>query len=145
MGSLPYHMIKLNVDVSLVHNKASMLALAWKYDKELLGLWYDKLECSLALAVELLATPKAYLVSNNFLSREIQIENDCKVPMEALLSISLCPRRAILIFQNVKNLLIALEKVDVVCCLKNCNENVHETMKWVESAKVKMGFYSMYP
>ena len=79
-------------------------------------MWYDNLECSLTLVAELLAIQMGYLVSNNFLSKEIQIENDYKIIVEALLGFGVCLWRSMLVFHFVRTLLILLKKVDVVWC-----------------------------
>ena len=49
------HVIMLNVDVGWRHGKASIVVLKKNHDGEVLGLWYDKLDCSSTLGIELLA------------------------------------------------------------------------------------------
>ena len=68
-----------------------MVVLGRNYNEEVLGLWFDNLDYSLALAIELLAIQKACLVSNNFIDKDIQEESDYKVVVEVLLEINVYP------------------------------------------------------
>ena len=90
-----------------------MVALAQNHGRELLGLWYDNLECSSALAIKLLDIQMGCLVSNNFLGKKIQIESDYKIAVEALLGIGIYMWRAISIFHLVRILMISLDTVVV--------------------------------
>ena len=109
-----FHVIKLNVDASRNCGKTSMVVLSRNHDKEVLGLWCDNSNCSLALATELLAIHKACLALNNFPSKDIHIESDCKITVDALLGSNVCPLRAFTIFQIVQNLLISLQRMDLL-------------------------------
>ena len=103
------------------------------HDGEVLGLWYDDLKWSFTLAAKLLAIQKGCLVSNNFLGKEIQNESDCKTAIKTLLEINICLWRVISVFQAIRNMLISLEKVDVVWCSRDYSKSAHEAVKWVES------------
>ena len=110
-----------------------MIVLAWNDKGEALGLLFDNYECSSAIAIELQAIQKAYLVSNNYLDKETQIESDSKVVVEALLGINTCPWIMISVFPKVHNLFYSLNNVDLVHCPCDCSESAHEAAKWVES------------
>ena len=70
--------IKLNVDVACYKGKVSITMVGRNYDAEVLGLWNDDFECMLALATEMLAIEKAFIISNNFQGQYAQVEIDCK-------------------------------------------------------------------
>ena len=91
-----------------------MVALARNHDREVQGVWYENVECSSALVIELLAIQVGCMVSNIFLEKKVQIESKCKIAMEALLSIRVCLWHAILLFQIVRSQWNSLEKVDIV-------------------------------
>ena len=108
------------------------------HDKEVLSLWYGNLECTFALVVEFFTIKEAYVIFINFPVGEIPIESDCKVAVEALLGICVCPWRSIAVFQNVKSLSASVEKVDLLWCPRDCNESAYEALKWEEDI-VKTG------
>ena len=78
-----------------------------------MGRLYDNYTCASTLSVELLAIQKAYMAVNNFPYCNIWVENDCKTTVEALLGISLCPCRAILLFGIVLSLVSKINNAKV--------------------------------
>ena len=69
------------------------------------------------------------MISDNFPNKQIQVQNDCKIAIEALLSINVCHWKAISVFQNIRSLLYSLEKVDLMWCHQDCNESTHKVVK----------------
>ena len=80
----PRYIIKMNVDATWVGGKSSIVVVAQNYQGEVLGLWFENLECTSHFTIELLAIKKACNVSATFPSKEIQIESNCKVAIESL-------------------------------------------------------------
>ena len=66
MDPPPVHAVKLILDAAGIQGKASIVILGRNREGEVLGLWYDNLECTSTWPVEFLAIKKAYMVSTNF-------------------------------------------------------------------------------
>ena len=56
-------------------------------------MWYDNFDCASSLATKLLVIEKALIITQNFPNKQIKVESDCKVVVEALLCISPIPWR----------------------------------------------------
>ena len=136
----------MNVDATWIRGKSSIVVLARNYQDKVFGLWFENLECSSLLAAELLAIKKACTVSSTFPNKDIQIESDCKVVVESLLSICVCLWKASITFLIVKSLLDSMERVDLLWCPRDCNQSAHKATKWVENVvKVGNGFLMDVP
>ena len=136
----------MNVDATWIRGKSSIVVLARNYQDKVFGLWFENLECSSLLAAELLAIKKACTVSSTFPNKDIQIESDCKVVVESLLGICVCPWKALTKFLIVKCLLNSMERVDFLWCPRDYKESVHKTTKWMENVvKVGNGFLTNVP
>ena len=103
-----------------------------------LGLWYYNFKCSSTLVVQLMGIHKAIMASYNFKGKVIQVENNCKVAIEALLGISPIPWKVCVSFSSVKKAYEVGFDVSLLWYTRVYNGAPHEAAKWVANV-IKYG------
>ena len=96
-----YDAIKLNVNATWGKGISSMVMIARNHEGDVMRLWYDNYCCASSLATKLLAIKKAFMVLDHFPRWKIQVKNDSKIAVKALLGLSPCSWRSVLVFEWV--------------------------------------------